>query len=63
MYENELKEANEYISALAARLEELEVKCIKEAQLKEGTILPPLCLPSSSYLNILRIDHNFLCRI
>jgi hypothetical protein len=30
MYENELKEANEYISALFAWLEELEAKCIEE---------------------------------
>jgi hypothetical protein len=30
MYENKLKEANEYISALFAWLEELEAKCIEE---------------------------------
>jgi LytS/YehU family sensor histidine kinase len=53
MYKNELKEVNEYISALVARLEEFKAKCIEETQLKEGTILPPLCLPSSSYPNIL----------
>jgi hypothetical protein len=34
MYENELKEANEYISTLATRLEELEAKCTEETQLK-----------------------------
>jgi hypothetical protein len=54
---------NEYISALAARLEELEAKYTEETQLKEGTILPPFWLPSSSYLSVLWIDHNFLCRI
>jgi hypothetical protein len=63
MYENEIKEANEYISALATRLEELEAKCTKETQLKEVKILPPLCLLSSSYPIILWIHHNFLCRI
>jgi hypothetical protein len=30
IYENDLKEANEYISALFALLEELEAKCTKE---------------------------------
>jgi hypothetical protein len=63
MNENELKEANEYISTLTARLEELEAKCTEETQLKEGKILPPLCLLSSSYPSIIWIDYNFLCRI
>jgi hypothetical protein len=44
MYENELKEANEYISALFARLHELEAKCIEENRLKEGKFLSPFCL-------------------
>jgi hypothetical protein len=60
---NELKEANEYILALAAWLEELEARCTEQTQPKEGKILPPLCLLSSSYPSILWIDHNFLCRI
>jgi hypothetical protein len=30
MYEDELKEANEYISAIFARLQELEAKCVEE---------------------------------
>jgi hypothetical protein len=63
MYENELKEANEYISTLATRLEELKAKCTEETHLKEGKILPPLCLLSSSYLSTLWIDHNFHCSI
>jgi hypothetical protein len=63
MYENELKEANEHISALATRLEELEAKCSEETHVKEGKILLPLCLLSSSYLSVLWIDHNFFCRI
>jgi hypothetical protein len=53
MYENELKEANEYISALTARLEELEAKCTDETQLKEGKILSLLYLISLSYPSIL----------
>jgi hypothetical protein len=44
MYENELKEANECISTLAALLKELEAKCAEETQLKGGKILPPLYL-------------------
>jgi hypothetical protein len=44
MDETELKEANEYISALFDRLDELKVKCAKENQLKEGRILLPFCL-------------------
>jgi hypothetical protein len=38
MYETELKEANEYISALFAWFEELESKCTEETWLKEGKI-------------------------
>jgi hypothetical protein len=63
MYENELIEANQYILALAARLEDLKAKCTEETQLKEGKILSPLCLISLSYLSILWTDHDFLCRI
>jgi hypothetical protein len=59
VYKNELKEANEYILALAAQLEELEAKCTKETHLKEGKVLPPLCLLSSSYPSVLWINHNF----
>jgi DNA repair exonuclease SbcCD ATPase subunit len=63
MYANKLKEVNEYISALAAQLEELKAKCTEETQLKEGKILSPLCLISLSYPSILWTDHDFLCRI
>jgi hypothetical protein len=35
MYEIELKEVNDYISSLFARLEVLEAKCTEETQLKE----------------------------
>jgi hypothetical protein len=35
MYENELKEANECISFLDGRLEELKAKCAMETRLKE----------------------------
>jgi hypothetical protein len=60
MYENELKEANEYISALCARLEELDAKCAKENRLKEGKILLPFCLVILSYMSILWTDHGFI---
>jgi hypothetical protein len=43
MYEDEHKEANKYNSILFARLQELEDKCIKESQLKEGKFLSPFC--------------------
>jgi hypothetical protein len=39
MYENELKEANEYNSVLFARLQELEAECAEESRLKEGKFL------------------------
>jgi hypothetical protein len=60
MYENELKKANEYISALFARLQELEAKCAEENRLKEGKILLPFCLIILSYSSILWIDHDFV---
>jgi hypothetical protein len=41
MFETELKEANEYISALFAHLKELEDKCTMETRIKEGKILLP----------------------
>jgi hypothetical protein len=53
MYENELKEVNEYITTLFARLEELEAKCAEENRLKEGKILLPFCLIILSYPSIL----------
>jgi hypothetical protein len=63
MYETELREASEYVSALFARLEELEAKCIEETQLKEGKILLPFCLVSLSYPSILWTEHDLFCRI
>jgi hypothetical protein len=63
MYETELKEANEYISAPFARLEELEVKCTEETQLKEGKILLPFYLISLSYPSILWTDQDLFCKI
>jgi hypothetical protein len=63
IYENDLKEANEYISALFAWLEELEAKCIKENRLKEGKILLPFCLVILSYPSILWTDHDLCCRV
>jgi hypothetical protein len=62
MHETELKETNEYISALFARLEELEAKCTDETQLKEGKILLPLYLISSLYLSIPWTDHDLFHR-
>jgi hypothetical protein len=53
MYETALKEMNKYMSALFARLKELEAKCTEEAQIKEGKILLPFCLVSLSYPSIL----------
>jgi hypothetical protein len=44
MYEDELKEANEYNSVLFSQLQELEAKCAEESQLKEGKFLSPFCL-------------------
>jgi protease II len=41
MFETELKEANEYISALFAHLKELKDKCTMETRIKEGKILLP----------------------
>jgi hypothetical protein len=63
MYETELKEANEYISALFTRLKELKTKCAEETQLKEGKILLPFYLIILSYLSILWTDHDLFCRI
>jgi hypothetical protein len=63
MYETELKEANEYILALFAQLKELEAKCTKETQLKEGKILLPFYLVSLSYLSILWTNRDLFCRI
>jgi hypothetical protein len=63
MYETELKEVNEYLSALFTRLEELEAKCDEEAQLKEGKILSPSSLVILSYLSILWTDQDLFCRI
>jgi hypothetical protein len=53
MYENELKEANEYKSVLFAGLQELEAKCTEESRLKEGKFLLPFCLVILSYPSIL----------
>jgi hypothetical protein len=44
MYEDELKEANEYNSILSAQLQELETKCAEESQVKEGKFLLSFCL-------------------
>jgi hypothetical protein len=63
MYETELREASEYVSALFARLEELEAKCTEETQLKEGKVLLPFCLVSLSYPSILWTEHDLFCRI
>jgi hypothetical protein len=60
MYENELKEANENISTLFARLHELEAKCTEENQLKEGKLWLPFYLIILSYPSILWIDHDFI---
>jgi hypothetical protein len=50
MYENELKEANEYNSVLFAQLQELEAKCAEENRLKEGKFLPPFCPVNPKFL-------------
>jgi hypothetical protein len=63
MYEIELKEVNEYISALFARLKEIKAKCVEETQWKEGKFLSPFCLITLSYPSILWIDHDLFCRI
>jgi hypothetical protein len=44
MYEDKLKEANEYNSVLFAWLQELEDKCAEERQLKYGKFLSPFFL-------------------
>jgi hypothetical protein len=60
MYENELKEVDEYISALFAWLQELEAKHVEENRLKEGKILLPFCFVILSYPCIPWIDHEFI---
>jgi hypothetical protein len=59
LYENELKEMNEYNSVLFAQLQELEAKCAVENRLKEGKFLLP-CLIKLSYSSILWTDHDFV---
>jgi hypothetical protein len=44
MYEDELKEANEYNSIISAWLQELETRSAEESQLKEGKYLLPFYL-------------------
>jgi hypothetical protein len=60
MYEDELKEANKYNSALFARLQELEAKCTKESQLKEGKFLSPFCLVNP-IISEYTLDWSQLC--
>jgi hypothetical protein len=59
MYENKLKEANEYNSVLFARLQEPGAKCAEESQLKEGKFLLPFYLVILSYPSILWTDQDF----
>jgi hypothetical protein len=63
MYENELKEVNEYFIALFAWFEDLKAKCIEENQLKEGNILLPFCLVILSYPSILWTNLDLYCRV
>jgi hypothetical protein len=63
MYENELKEANEYILALFARLKELKAKWAEENRLKESKILLPFSLIILTYLSIVWTDHDLYCRV
>jgi hypothetical protein len=42
MFEDKLKEANEYNSVLFAWLQEVEAKLAEESQLKDGKFLLPL---------------------
>jgi hypothetical protein len=44
MFENKLKEANEYNLVLFAQLQELEAQLDEERQLKDGKFLLPLHL-------------------
>jgi hypothetical protein len=44
MFEDKLKEANEYNSVLFAWLQEVEAKLAEESQLKDGKFLLPLHL-------------------
>jgi hypothetical protein len=60
MYEDELKEANEYNSILSARLQELETKCAEESQLKEGKFLLSFCL-ANPIISEYTIDWSWFC--
>jgi hypothetical protein len=63
MYENELKEANEYISTLFARHQELKGKCVEENRINEGKILLPFRLKILLYPSILWTDHDLYCGV
>jgi hypothetical protein len=60
MYEDELKEANEYNSVLFARLQELEAKCAKESRLKEGKFSSPFCLVNP-VISEYTLDWSWFC--
>jgi hypothetical protein len=60
MYEDKLKEANEYNSILSARLQELETKCAKESQLKEGKFLSPFYL-LNPIISEYTLDWSWFC--
>jgi hypothetical protein len=60
MYEDELKEANEYNSVLSTRLQELETKCVEEGQLKEGKFLLPFCL-ANPIISEYTLDWSWFC--
>jgi hypothetical protein len=60
MYEDELKEANEYNSILFARLQELEAKCAEESQPKEGQFWSPFCLVNP-VISEYTLDWSWLC--
>jgi hypothetical protein len=60
MYENELKEANEYNSVLFAQHQELEAKCVEESRLKEGKFLftSPSC---NAIISEHTLDWSWFC--
>jgi hypothetical protein len=60
LYEDELKEVNEYNSVLFSRLQELETKCAKESQLKEGKFLSPFYL-ANPIISEYTLDWSWFC--
>jgi hypothetical protein len=62
MYEDELKEANEYNSVLFAQLQELKGKCTEESWLKEGKFFSHFCL-LNPVISEYTLEWSWLCLV